>query len=102
MSKIVLITGASSGFGRVAAETLEHAGRRVFASMRDIVGRNGPHARALRAKGIHVIELDVTDDASVASGVAAVFARVERLDVLVNNAGIGSAGVSEAFATDQV
>ncbi len=102
MSKTVLITGASSGFGRDAAETLAHAGHRVFASMRDIADRNGPHAKALRAKGIHVVELDVTDDASVARGVAEVFAQAERLDVLVNNAGIGSAGVSEAFATDQV
>jgi len=102
MSKTVLITGASSGFGRVAAETLAHAGHRVFASMRDIADRNGPHAKALRAKGIHVVELDVIDDASVARGVAEVFAQAERLDVLVNNAGIGSAGVSEAFATDQV
>src|SRR5258706_3870961 len=100
MSKTVLITGASSGFGRVAAETLAHAGHRVFASMRDIADRNGPHAKALRAKGIHVVELDVTDDASVARGVAAVFAQVERLDVLVNNAGIGSAGGFETFPTD--
>ena len=102
MSKTVLITGASSGFGRVAAETLARAGHRVFASMRDVADRNRPHAKALRAKGIHVVELDVTDDASVERGVAEVFAQAERLDVLVNNAGIGSAGVSEAFATEQV
>src|SRR6266849_8033444 len=102
MSKTILITGASSGFGRDAAETLAHAGHRVFASMRGIADRNGPHAKALRAKGIHVVELDVIDDASVARGVAEVFAQAERLDVLVNNAGIASAGVSEAFATDQV
>src|SRR5258706_5085148 len=102
MSKPVLITGASSGFGRHTAETLAHAGHRVFASMRDIAGRNGPRAEALRAKGIHVVELDVTDDASVERGVAEVFAQAGRLDVLVNNAGIGSAGVSEAFPTDQV
>src|SRR6266849_3485445 len=102
MSKTILITGASSGFGRDAAETLAHAGHRVFASMRNIADRNGPHAEALRAKGIHVVELDVTDDASVERGVAEVLAQAERLDVLVNNAGIGSAGVSEAFATDQV
>src|SRR5258707_5955212 len=99
MSKTVLITGASSGFGRVAAETLAHAGHRVFASMRDIADRNGPQAEALRAKGIHVVELDVTDDASVERGVAEVFARAERLDVLVNNAGIGSAGRSPTVAT---
>jgi NAD(P)-dependent dehydrogenase (short-subunit alcohol dehydrogenase family) len=102
MSKTVLITGASSGFGRDAAQTLAHAGHRVFASMRAIADRNGPHAEALRARGIHVVELDVTDDASVERGVAEVFAEAKRLDVLVNNAGIGSAGVSEAFATDQV
>src|SRR5258708_32876190 len=100
MSKTVLITGASSGFGRDAAETLAHAGHRVFASMRDIADRNGPHAKALRAKGIHVVELDVTDDASVARGVAEVFAQAERLDVLVNNAGIGSAAGSQAFGTE--
>src|SRR5215472_2983420 len=102
MSKTVLITGASSGFGRDAAETLAHAGHRVFASMRDTADRNRPHAAALRARGIHVVELDVTDDASVERGVAEVFADTERLDVLVNNAGIGSAGVSEAFVTDQM
>src|SRR5258705_5042288 len=92
MSKTVLITGANSGFGRVAAETRAHAGHRVFASMRDIADRNGLHAKALLAKGIHVVELDVTDDASVERGVAEAFAQAERLDVPVNNAGIGSAG----------
>ena len=45
-----LILGASSGFGRDAAQTLAHAGHRVFASMRDIADRNGPHAEALRAR----------------------------------------------------
>ena len=101
MSKTILITGASSGFGRDTAETLAHAGHRVFASMRDVAGRNRPHAEALRAKGIHVVELDVTDDASVERGVTSVL-QAGRLDVLVNNAGIGSAGVSETFTTEQV
>src|SRR5258706_12126945 len=101
MSKTVLITGASSGFGRDAAQTLANAGHRVFASMRAIADRNRPHAEALRAKGIHVVELDVTDDASVERGVAEVFAQAERLDVLVNNAGIGAAGASQAVPTRQ-
>src|SRR5260370_36525145 len=92
MSKTVLITGASSGFGRVAVETLAHAGHRVFASMRDIADRNGPHAKALRAKGIHVVELDVTDDAAVARGVAEVVAQAERRDGRVSEARVGSAG----------
>jgi NAD(P)-dependent dehydrogenase (short-subunit alcohol dehydrogenase family) len=102
MSKTILITGASSGFGRDTAETLAQAGHRVFASMRGVGDRNRLHAEALRAKGIDVVEIDVTDDASVEQGVASVLSQAARLDVLVNNAGIGSAGISEAFTTDQL
>ncbi|MEQ5841900.1 SDR family oxidoreductase [Paraburkholderia acidicola] len=102
MSKSILITGASSGFGRDTAETLAHAGHQVFASMRDVTGRNRSHADALQARGIHVIELDVTDEISVERGVASVLDKVEHLDVLINNAGIGSAGISEAFTTEQL
>lgn len=102
MSKSILITGASSGFGRDTAETLARAGHQVFASMRNVAGRNRPHANALQAKGIHVIELDVTDELSVERGVASVLEKSGRLDVLINNAGIGSAGISEAFTTEQV
>lgn len=98
MSKTILITGARSGFGRDTAQTLAQAGHQVFASMRDVA----PHAEALHAKGIHVVELDVTDDISVERGVTFVLEQAGRLDVLVNNAGIGSAGVSEAFTTEQV
>lgn len=102
MSKTILITGTSSGFGRDTAETLAQAGHRIFASMRDVGGRNRTRAEALRANGIHVVEFDVTDEASVDRGVRSVLAQAGRLDVLVNNAGIGSAGISEAFTTDQV
>jgi NADP-dependent 3-hydroxy acid dehydrogenase YdfG len=102
MSKTILITGASSGFGRDTAQTLAQAGHRVFASMRDVADRNRPHAEALHAKGIHVVELDVTDDISVERGVTFVLEQAGCLDVLVNNAGIGSAGVSEAFTTEQI
>jgi NAD(P)-dependent dehydrogenase (short-subunit alcohol dehydrogenase family) len=102
MSRTILITGASSGFGRDTAETLAQAGHHVFASMLDASGRNRPHAEALRGKGIDVVELDVTDDASVERGVTSVLDQAGRLDVLVNNAGIGSAGISEAFTADQM
>ncbi|MFM0337065.1 SDR family NAD(P)-dependent oxidoreductase [Paraburkholderia fungorum] len=67
MLKNILITGASSGFGRDTAETLANAGHQVFASMRDVADRNRPHAEALQARGIPVIELDVTDDAAITS-----------------------------------
>jgi NAD(P)-dependent dehydrogenase (short-subunit alcohol dehydrogenase family) len=101
MPKTVLITGTSSGFGRDTAETLGRAGHTVYASMRDIAGRNRPHAEALRGHGLNVVELDVTDDASVESAVSAVLAKTGRIDVLVNNAGSAAAGVSEAFTPDQ-
>jgi NAD(P)-dependent dehydrogenase (short-subunit alcohol dehydrogenase family) len=101
MPKTILITGTSSGFGRDTAETLARAGHTVYASMRDIGGRNRPHAEALRAHGLNVVELDVTDDASVDAAVGAVVAEAGRIDVLVNNAGIAAAGVSEAFTPDQ-
>ena len=101
MSKTVLVTGASSGFGRDTAETLAAAGHKVFASMRDISGRNRAHAEALKARSIEVVELDVTDTRSVETAIATVIARAGRLDVVVNNAGLASAGVSEAFTVEQ-
>ncbi len=102
MSKTILITGASSGFGRITAETLARAGRLVYASMRDIAGRNQVSADSLRVLGLKVVQLDVTGDASVKAAVDVVLAEAGRIDVLVNNAGIASAGISEAFTADQV
>ena len=101
MSKTILITGASTGFGRDTAETLARAGHRVFASMRDPEIKNRPHADALRAQDIEIIELDVTDSQSVDNAVAAVIAKAGRIDVLINNAGVAAAGVSEAFTPEQ-
>jgi len=101
MTKIILITGASTGFGRDTAEALARAGYHVFAAMREIAGRNRGHADALRSQKIGVVELDVTDDASVDRAIASTLAEAGRIDVLVNNAGIASAGVSEAFTPDQ-
>jgi NAD(P)-dependent dehydrogenase (short-subunit alcohol dehydrogenase family) len=102
MSKTILITGASTGFGRDITETLSKAGHRVFASMRDPDRRNRFHAEALRGQNIDVVELDVTDDASVSRAVQTVLAKAGHLDVLVNNAGAGTAGISEAFTTEQL
>jgi NADP-dependent 3-hydroxy acid dehydrogenase YdfG len=101
MSKAILITGASSGFGRDTAETLARAGHKVFASMRASEGRNRAHADTLREQGIHVVELDVNSDASVEQAVKTVLKATDKIDVLVNNAGYASAGVTEAFTAEQ-
>ena len=101
MSKTILITGTSTGFGRDTAETLHRAGHTVYASMRDPQGKNRGAAEALREVGIKTVELDVNDDASVEAGVKSVLAEAGTIDVLVNNAGIASVGVTEAFTTDQ-
>jgi len=101
MSKRILITGASSGFGRDTAETLHRAGHTVYASLRDAQGKNRAAAEALRELGIKTVELDVRDDASVEAGVKNVLAEAGKIDVLVNNAGIASAGVTEAFTAEQ-
>src|SRR6266540_1658958 len=85
MSKTILITGTSSGFGRDTAETLHRAGHTVYASLRDAEGKNREAAEALRKLGIKTVELDVRDDASVDAGVKTVLTEAGKIDVLVNN-----------------
>lgn len=99
----VLITGASSGFGRSTAETLAKSGHTVFATMRQPAGKNAPAAQALKAVGAHVLELDVTSDASVDRAVEAIARQTSgAVDVLFNNAGRLSAGIQEAFTLDEI
>jgi len=102
MSKTILITGASTGFGRDTAETLARSGHTVFASMRSLSGRNKEHATALNAHGIHTVELDVTDQDSITSAVNIVKSKAGEIDILINNAGVASAGVTEAFTAKQM
>jgi NAD(P)-dependent dehydrogenase (short-subunit alcohol dehydrogenase family) len=101
MPKTILITGTSTGFGRDTAETLARAGHRVFASMREPQAKNRAHAQELRKQSIEVVELDVSSDASVERAVKDVLARSGRIDILINNAGVASAGITEAFTPDQ-
>ena len=92
MSQRVLITGASKGFGKLITKTLIDAGYGVIATMRNPVGSNAEAAAELKALGAEIVELDVTDDASVAAAVAA----AGQVDVLINNAGLGLLGIQEA------
>ena len=102
MQKTILITGTSNGFGKDAAITLAAAGHRVFATMRGVDGRNRQAAGELRAQGITVVELDVTQDASVDAAFKTVFEQTGgRLDVLVNNAGLMIQGISETITAGQ-
>ena len=100
MGKKILITGTNSGFGRMFVETLLKGGHTVVAAMRDVEGRNGQAAKDLREAGAHVVEIDVTDEASVEAGVAAGIEAAGGLDVLINNAGFGVAGLQETFSVD--
>jgi NAD(P)-dependent dehydrogenase (short-subunit alcohol dehydrogenase family) len=107
MSQNILITGASTGFGRSMAEQLARRGDRVFATMRDVSARNAANREALerfaRAENLplSVLELDVTDQASVDEAVEAALAAAGHLDVVINNAGIAGIGVTEAYTPEQ-
>jgi NAD(P)-dependent dehydrogenase (short-subunit alcohol dehydrogenase family) len=102
MGKTILITGASSGFGRLTAETLANSGHTVFAGFRSTDGVKKQIADALRQKNVEILTLDVTDQQSVDSAIAQLLKRSPGgLDVVVNNAGMASAGISEAFAPEQ-
>jgi NAD(P)-dependent dehydrogenase (short-subunit alcohol dehydrogenase family) len=99
MSKKILITGASGGFGVLTVKKLIENGNQVAAAMRDVAGRNKNTAAELSALGAKIIELDVTNDDSVTKGVESAIQQLGGLDVLMNNAGIGSAGMIEFFTT---
>ena len=82
-SRVILVTGSSTGLGRLAAETLARRGHRVFASMRGATGSNAAAATELTAVaeqeriGLEVVELDVTSEPSVAAAVATIIEREE-------------------------
>jgi NAD(P)-dependent dehydrogenase (short-subunit alcohol dehydrogenase family) len=105
--QVVLITGSSTGFGRLFTQTLARKGHTVFATMREPVGRNAKNAAEIRALAetdslpIHVLEMDVTDDASVKRAVDATIAKAGRIDVAINNAGYYLSGLEEAVTTEQ-
>jgi NAD(P)-dependent dehydrogenase (short-subunit alcohol dehydrogenase family) len=107
MKQVVVITGASSGFGALAARALADAGHTVYASMRETTGRNASQvAEAARFAVEHdvdlrTVELDVTSSESVYAGIAKIIADNGRLDVVVHNAGHMSFGPAEAFTPEQ-
>ncbi|HEY1015808.1 MAG TPA: SDR family oxidoreductase [Herpetosiphonaceae bacterium] len=105
---VALVTGSSSGIGRQIAEALARQGHAVYATMRGVDGKNRAVADELRALAaeeglsLHPVELDVTDQASVDRAVAAVIEQAGGIDVVVHNAGMGLAGLTEASTLTQV
>jgi NAD(P)-dependent dehydrogenase (short-subunit alcohol dehydrogenase family) len=109
MSKsIILVTGASSGFGLMTARALAEAGHTVYASMRETACRNAPRVAELadwaQAKGadLRAVELDVQSEASAEAAVAQILRDAGGLDVIVHNAGHMVFGPAEAFTPEQL
>ena len=106
-NQVVLVSGSSTGFGRLIAETLARHGHTVFATMRDPAVRNAANASDLCALAgkeslaLNVLEMDVTDESSVDRAVHACIDKAGRIDVVVNNAGYAIVGLAEATTLDQ-
>jgi NAD(P)-dependent dehydrogenase (short-subunit alcohol dehydrogenase family) len=94
MKQVIVVTGASSGFGSLAARALANAGHTVYASMRETTGRNAVQVKAVQEfatthkADLRAIELDVASQESVDSAVRRIIEENGRLDVIVHNAGI--------------
>lgn len=107
MNKTVLITGSSTGIGFLTAKRLAQAGFTVYASMREMAGRNKIHAdnllRFAQEHGVTIrpIELDVTSDSSVQEAMTTLKQQEKTIDILINNAGIWGPGMMEAFTMEQ-
>lgn len=108
MSYVVLVTGASSGFGRMMANALAGTGHTVYASMRGLTGKNAALVGevACYAKenkvDLRTVELDVQSDASIQAAVDKIIAEHGRIDVLIHNAGHMVWGPCEAFTPEQL
>jgi NAD(P)-dependent dehydrogenase (short-subunit alcohol dehydrogenase family) len=108
MNNVILVTGASTGIGRLTARSLAAAGHIIYASMRDIAGRNAAHVRELRdwafANGhdLRAVELDVLSQESADAAVKTIVAEQGRLDVVVHNAGHLVIGPTEAFTPEEM
>jgi NAD(P)-dependent dehydrogenase (short-subunit alcohol dehydrogenase family) len=87
-SKVVVITGVSSGIGRATAAKFALRGCRVFGTVRNL-------ARTQPIGGVELIQMDIRDEASVQQGIETIIRQAERIDVLVNSAGVALLGATE-------
>lgn len=87
-SKVVVVTGVSSGIGRATAEKLAKRGCRVFGTVRNT-------SKAAQIAGVIIVEMDVRDEASVHNGIKTIITQAKRIDVLINSAGVTLLGATE-------
>ena len=104
----ILVTGSSSGFGFLIARTLLNDGHTVFATMRGLENKNADAAKKLQSQAaetkgrLHLLDMDVTDTASVNSAVQQALTQEGRIDVVVNNAGYCVSGYAETVTEEQL
>ena len=100
MSQAILVTGVAGGFGRLIANTLSLQGHRVVGTLREVQGRNAAHAQQLQTSGVSIIEMDVSQDASVETAIELATEKLGgKIDVVINNAGVGVHGLQECFTS---
>ena len=108
MKNVIIITGASSGFGALTARALADAGHTVYASMRETQGRNAPQVEAIEKYAVEqgvdlrAIELDVSSQSSADTAIQTIVAQTDCLDVVIHNAGHMVFGPAEAFTAEQL
>jgi NADP-dependent 3-hydroxy acid dehydrogenase YdfG len=95
--KVVLVTGASSGFGQLTAEKLLEQGHIVYATARRVERMDD-----LKKKGARILKIDVTDNDSIITGVKQIIEEEGKIDVLLNNAGYGTYGIVECVPMEEI
>jgi len=108
MKNVIIITGASSGFGSLTSHALARAGHTVYAGMRETRGRNAPQVEEANrfskehSVDLRTVEMDVSNQPSVDAAIKAIIEQQGRIDVLIHNAGHMVFGPAEAFTPEQL
>jgi NADP-dependent 3-hydroxy acid dehydrogenase YdfG len=102
MKHKILVTGASGAFGSLTCIQLAENGHQVVGTLRSLTGKNEAIANELKAKGVALVEMDVTNEDSVNAGVKSAIEMMGGLDTVFNNAGIGANGILECFTAGDI
>lgn len=102
MKHKILITGVSGAFGSLTCLKLIENGHIVVGTMRTLQGKNEEIAAQLKSKGVHLVEMDITNERSVDEGVKSAIEIMGGIDTVFNNAGIGANGILETFTAEDI